>query len=181
MRLTAKDWFDNTSWVGALYLVSAVLAGLLSLNAQQFGRTAAAVGVLVIGGPLALLRAHFRRRIAEDEAQEARLAAAELEAEQNQKRFHSAFTQASIGMAIVSSQGMVLQANRALYALLGYDEAQVLRRAFSELLQPGDAKLLERHVAGVAERREDTFSIELGFLGADKSETWVARHSPRVA
>jgi diguanylate cyclase (GGDEF)-like protein/PAS domain S-box-containing protein len=179
MRLTPKEWFDNTSWVGALYLVSAVLAGLLSLNAQQFGRAAAVVGVLVIGVSLALLRAHFRRRIAEDEAQEARLAAAELEAEQNQKRFHSAFTQASIGMAIVSSQGMVLQANQALYALLGYNEAQVLRRAFSELLQPGDATLLERHVAGVAERREDTFSIELRCLGADKRETWVSLHCSR--
>ena len=179
MRLTLKEWFDNTSWVGALYLVAAVLAGLLSLNAQQFGRAAAAVGVLVIGISLALLRAHFRRRIAEDEAQEARLAAAELEAEQNQKRFHSAFTQASIGMAIVSSQGMVLQANQALYALLGYNEAQVLRRAFSELLQPGDATLLERHVAGVAERREDTFSIELRCLGADKRETWVSLHCSR--
>jgi diguanylate cyclase (GGDEF)-like protein/PAS domain S-box-containing protein len=179
MRLTPKEWFDNTSWVGALYLVAAVLAGLLSLNAQQFGRAAAAVGVLVIGISLALLRAHFRRRIAEDEAQEARLAAAELEAEQNQKRFHSAFTQASIGMAIVSSQGMVLQANQALYALLGYNEAQVLRRAFSELLQSGDATLLERHVAGVAERREDTFSIELRCLGTDKRETWVSLHCSR--
>src|SRR6266404_877450 len=179
MRLTPQEWFDRTSWVGALYLVSAVLAGLLSLNAQQFGRAAAAVGVLVIGVSLALLRAHFRRRIAEDEAQEARLAAAELEAEQNQKRFHSAFTQASIGMAIVSSQGVVLQANQALYALLGYNEAQVLRGAFSELLQPGDATLLERHVAGVAERREDTFSIELRCLGADKRETWVSLHCSR--
>ncbi|TMH01218.1 MAG: EAL domain-containing protein [Betaproteobacteria bacterium] len=178
-RLTPQEWFDRTSWVGALYLVSAVLAGLLSLNAQQFGRSAAAVGVLVIGVSLALLRAHFRRRIAEDEAQEARLAAAELEAEQNQKRFHSAFTQASIGMAIVSSQGVVLQANQALYALLGYNEAQVLRGAFSELLQPGDATLLERHVAGVAERREDTFSIELRCLGADKRETWVSLHCSR--
>ena len=179
MRLTTKDWFDNTSWVGALYLLSAALAGLLSLNAQQFGRAAAAVGVLVIGASLAMLRAHFRQRIAEDEAQEARVTAAELEAEQNQKRFHSAFTQASIGMAIVSFQGTVLQANQALYALLGYDEAQVLRRAFSDLLQPGDAALLDRHVAGVALGREDTFSIELRCLGADKRETWVSLHCAR--
>lgn len=27
LRLTPKDWFDATSWVGALYLASAVLAG----------------------------------------------------------------------------------------------------------------------------------------------------------
>lgn len=126
-----------------------------------------------------MLRAHFRQRIIEDEAQEARVTAAELEAEQNQKRFHSAFTHASIGMAIVSSEGAVLQANQALCALLGYDQSQVLRRAFRDLLQPGDAALLDRHVAGVTERREDTFSIELRCLCADKSETWVSLHCAR--
>ena len=41
VRLTPKEWFDNTSWVGALYLVAAVLAGLLSLNAQQFAKRSA--------------------------------------------------------------------------------------------------------------------------------------------
>ena len=179
MRLTLKDWFDGTSWVGALYLVSGMLAGLLSLNAQQFGRSAAAVGVFVIGVSLALLRAHFRQRIAENEAQEARVAAAELEAEQHQKRFHSAFTHASIGMAIVSSEGAVLQANHALCALLGYNESQVVGRTFRDLLQPGDAALLDRHVSGVAERRDDTFSIELRCLCADQSETWVSLHCAR--
>ena len=179
MRLTPRDWFESTSWVGALYLMSAALAGLLSLNAQQFGRAAAGVGVLVICVSLALLRAHFRQRIVEDAAQEARVAAAQLEAEQNQKRFHSAFTQASIGMAIVSFQGRVLQANQALCALLGYEEARMLRLAFSDLLQPGDAALLDRHVAGVALGREDTFSIELRCLGADQRETWVSLHCAR--
>ncbi|HEY2929375.1 putative bifunctional diguanylate cyclase/phosphodiesterase, partial [Piscinibacter sp.] len=176
MRLTLREWFAGTSWVGTLYLVSAVLAGMLSLNAQLFGRSAAAVGVLVIGVSLALLRAHFRQQIAEHEAQEARVAAAELEAEQNQKRFHSAFTHASIGMAIVSSDGMVLQANQALCALLGYDESQIVRRALRSLLNPSDASLLDRHVAGVVARRADTFSIELRCLGADRRETWVSLH-----
>jgi diguanylate cyclase (GGDEF)-like protein/PAS domain S-box-containing protein len=175
-KLTLVEWFGSTSWVGTLYLVSAVLAGLLSLNAQQFGRSAAVVGVVVIGVSLALLRVHFRRQTAELEVREARAAAAELEAEQNQKRFLAAFTHASIGMAIVSPEGVVLQANQALCALLGYAEAHVLRRQFRELLHPGDAALLERHVGGVVGRRADSFSIELRCLGADACETWVSLH-----
>ena len=176
MRLTLKEWFDGASWVGTLYLVSAILAGLLSLNAQQFGRSAAAVGVLVIGASLALLRAHFRQQIAEHEAQEARVAAAQHDAQQNQQRFHSAFTHASIGMAIVSADGQVLRANDALCELLGYDETHLQRRPFRGLLHPGDAALLERHVASVAARRTETFSIELRCLGADRRETWVSLH-----
>jgi diguanylate cyclase (GGDEF)-like protein/PAS domain S-box-containing protein len=176
VRLTIDEWFGSTSWVGTLYLVSAVVAGLLSLNALQFGRSASVVGVLVIALSLALVRTHFRRQIVEHEAQEARVTAAELEAAQNQKRFHSAFTQASIGMAIVSPDGMVLQFNQALCALLGYDEAQVVRKAFNALLHPSDAALLERHVADVRERCREQFSIELRCVGSDRREIWVSLH-----
>jgi len=176
LRLTLKEWFEGTSWVGTVYLVCAVLAALLSLNAQQFGRTSAAVGVLVIGASLALLRAHFRHQIAEHEAQEARVEAAQQEALQNQQRFHSAFTNASIGMAIVSREGRVVRANAALCTLLGYAEDELQQRAFRGLLHPGDAGLLDRHVAGVAARRTETFSIELRCLGADRRETWVSLH-----
>jgi diguanylate cyclase (GGDEF)-like protein/PAS domain S-box-containing protein len=176
LRLTVTEWFYNTSWVGTLYLVSAIVAGLLSLNALQFGRSASAVGVLVIGLSLALVRTHFRRQIVEHEAQEARVAAAELESAQNQKRFHSAFTQASIGMAIVSAQGTVLQINQALCELLGCDESRVLQQPFARLLHPSDAELLERQVGDVRRRATDNFSIELRCVAADEREIWVSLH-----
>ncbi len=176
LRLTLRGWFSSSSWMGTLHLISAVLAGMLSLNAQQFGRSAVAVGVLVIGFSLALLRAHFRQQINDHAVQEARVTAAEQEAQQNQKRFHSAFTQASIGMAIVSGSGQVLQANQALHMLLGYGEDGLLQRAFSTLLHAGDAGLLERHVAAVLARQNDRFSIELRCVGADQGEIWISLH-----
>jgi diguanylate cyclase (GGDEF)-like protein/PAS domain S-box-containing protein len=176
MRLTVEEWFSSTSWVGTLYLISAIVAGVLSLNAQQFGRSATVVGVLVIALSLALLRTHFRRQIAEHEAQEARVGAAQLEAADNQKRFHSAFTQASIGMAIVSPDGVVLQANQALCALIGCDEPQVIRKPFNALLHRSDAALLDRHVIDVRERRKERFSIELRCVGGDQREIWTSLH-----
>jgi diguanylate cyclase (GGDEF)-like protein/PAS domain S-box-containing protein len=176
LRMSPKEWLANTSWVGTLYLVSSVVAGVLSLNAQQFGRSATAVGVLVIGLSLALLRAHFRQQIIEHEAQEARVAAAELEAEQNQKRFHAAFTHASIGMAIVAADGNVLQVNQSLCELLGCADTKLLRAPFRRLLHPSDAALLDRHVADVVARREETFSIELRCCVDNSLETWVSLH-----
>ncbi len=173
--LGVKTWFAHCSWVGTLQLLSAVLAGLLSLNAQQFGRAAAFTAVAVVGLSLALLRSHFRQQIAEQEAQEARVAAAEQEAQQNQRRFSSAFTQASIGMAIVGRDGCVLQANQALHALLGAG-SPLAGRAFRDLLHAGDAELLDRHVADVLSRRAESFSIELRCVGAARHETWVSLH-----
>ena len=175
-QLSLTDWLGNASWVGTLYLISSVLAGVLSLNAQQFGRSAAAVGVLVIGVSLMLLRAHFRQQIAEHEAQEARVTAAELEAAQNQKRFHAAFTHASIGMAIVSLEGKVLQVNQALCALVGLTEKELLGHTFRGLLHRGDAALLQRHVDSLVARHDEAFSIELRCRGVAHSETWVSLH-----
>jgi len=176
LRLTISEWFGNTSWVGTLYLISSVMAGLLSINAEEFGRSTAAVGMLVIGLSVALVRTHFRRQTVEHEAQEARVAAAELDAAQNQKRFHSAFTQASIGMAIVAADGNVLQVNQALCTLLGHDESQLLRRSFSTLLHSTDAALLERHVADVWSKSRDRFSIDLRCVGRDERDIWVSLH-----
>jgi diguanylate cyclase (GGDEF)-like protein/PAS domain S-box-containing protein len=166
----------DSSWVGTLYLLAAVLAGLLSINAQHFGRSVVVAVVLVLGLSLALLRAHFRQQAAEHEAQEARVRAAQDEAAQNQKRFHSAFTQASIGMAIVAADGCVHQANLALCRLLGYGDGQLPGREFSALLHPGDAVLLRRHAAGVLARKEEAFSIELRCRAADQREIWVSLH-----
>jgi len=177
--LGLAEWLSSMSWMGALLLVSATLAGLLSLNAQQFGHAAVLVGVLAMGLSLALLRAHFHRQSVEHEAQEARVAAAELEASHNQLRFHAAFTQASIGMAIVAADGRVLQVNQALCTLLGYSAEQMQQRSFRSLLHGGDATLLDRHVLGVNERRQDMFSMELRCLDVDRRETWVSLHCAR--
>jgi diguanylate cyclase (GGDEF)-like protein/PAS domain S-box-containing protein len=176
LRLTVADWYGSTSWVGTLYLVSAVLAGAMSLNAQQFGRSAAAVGVLVIGLSLTLLRAHFRQQITKQTAQEARVAAAEFDAAQHQKHFLAAFTHASISMTIVAADGRVLQANQSLCTLLGYAEGDLVQRSFRSLLHAGDAALLQRHVDDVVARRTETFSIELRCRAADHHETWVSLH-----
>lgn len=178
-RGRAPGWWarlQDGTWLGTVYLVASMLGGLLSLNAQQHGRATAAVVVLVMGLSIALLRLHLRHLQAAHEAQEARVAAAEAESAQSQKRFHSAFTQASIGMAIVSADGAVSQANLALERLLGHAEGGLLGRDFATLLHPGDALLLQRHLPAVRERREEALSIELRCRAADRREIWVSLH-----
>ena len=176
LRLSWRDWRNQCSWVATLQLLSATLAAMLALYAEQFGRSSVAVGVLVMGLSLALLRSHFRRQIVEQQAQEARVAAAEQDAQHNQRRFTAAFSRASIGMAIVDADDCVLQANHALHQLLGFESPGLLQRPFRTLLHAGDAELLQRHVADVRARRSEMFSIELRCLGADRREAWVSLH-----
>ena len=174
--LRLRDWFTSMAGVGALYLGASMVAGVLFLNAQQFGRSVIVIAVAVVGCALAMLHAHFRQQLAEHTAQEARVDAAELEALQNHQRFHAAFTHAAIGMAIASPDGAILQVNRALCNLLGCLPESLLGTPFTALLHPGDAALLERHAADVSTRTDESFSIELRCVGRGARETWVSLH-----
>ncbi|OYU76037.1 MAG: hypothetical protein CFE45_31985, partial [Burkholderiales bacterium PBB5] len=175
-RLGPRQLLAQGSWVSAVYLVSALLAGVLSLNAQQHGQGVLAVVVAVCGLSLALLRLHFRQQDADHQAQELRVQAAQSEAAQNQRRFMAAFTRASVGMAIVSASGRVLQANQALARLVELEVGQLAGLAFDRLLHNADAELLRHQVQRVLDRQDESFSIELRCRALTQREVWVLLH-----
>ncbi len=176
LKLGWREWLAHSNWVSAMYLFASMLAGLLSLNAQHYGRMVAAVSVAVIGVSLALLRMHFRQQDQAHAAQEQRVRAAEVESAQNQQRFHAAFTRASIGMVIVSAEGLVLQGNEAIGRLVGLDVQRLAGLPVARLLHPGDAELLQLQVDRVLGGEIETFSIELRCRDAEHREIWVSLH-----
>jgi PAS domain-containing protein len=96
------------------------------------------------------LHYYFRQQEADETVRKGRIDAVEREAELARStcapskpasgRFHSAFTHASIGMALVSVEGHVLQANSALCALVGIDAGQTIeQQRFSDFVDAADA------------------------------------------
>ncbi len=101
-------WLADSSWMAAIYVASALIAGLVHLQAQRFGATTlvvSAVSAIVI---LLLLRLAVQRQEAERQRQEAQLAQAQHEASLNHQRFAAAFSHAAIGMVIVKPDGSIL-------------------------------------------------------------------------
>jgi len=125
------------------------------------------------------MRYTLARHEAERMAQEARIAKAQTEAEQNLLRFSAAFTHAAIGMAIVTPLGAVLQANHAVCALLGRTESAVLEQHFYEIWDSGDATLLRRHADDVITQTQQAFSMELCCRRGDGAAVWLSVHCSR--
>ena len=172
-----RDWYEENAWFGAIYLISAVVAGLLTLNALRYGHWVAPAVAVSIGIGVAMLRSHFAFQAREQAVQDARLAAAEEEAQAQQRRFHAAFTNAAIGMAVVTREGKLLQANQALCSLVGCDAQALHGTDVRALLHSGDVKLLQRQIDTLLAGATDSFSIELRCrtaLGGD--ESWVSLH-----
>ncbi|HEY8707855.1 MAG TPA: EAL domain-containing protein, partial [Burkholderiaceae bacterium] len=184
---TLREMFGNFGWIGITYAGSASIACLLFLTFKQSG-----IGVLMAAAPiiamlLSTLHYFFRQQEADEAVRKGRLDAAEREAELashhmrelevSERRFHSAFTHASIGMALVSFDGRVLQLNSALRTLLALDDDQTIdAQLFSDFVDTQDAAKLNDHLMQLNAQQISSFTIDLRMCHRRGVETWAAVH-----
>jgi PAS domain-containing protein len=138
-------------WVGLVYAGSAAMAMLLYLAYRQGGMVVLVVMLPLLAMLLLVLHFYFRQQEALESMHAVRAAAAEREAalqareadltarhlrelQLSERRFRSAFTHASIGMALIDLDGRLLECNRALERLLGADGSALAGRRFTSLM-----------------------------------------------
>ena len=177
-RVSLRHWLENYSWHGAIYLVSAAVAGAVAMNIHYFGTTMAVVAGVLALILLGLVNVSIKAHEKELDRHDAQLDSAQREAEHNQRRFTAAFTHAAIGMAIVRSDGRVHQVNRALCELLGRQDNELVGDRFESLLHAADVVLFRRHAL---ETTANSGSIELRCCAGDGGEIWVSLHCSRFA
>jgi diguanylate cyclase (GGDEF)-like protein/PAS domain S-box-containing protein len=184
--LLTSDIFALFGWVGFAYAGSAAVASLLFLVYLQSG-----IGVLMAMVPaLAMMLATLHYFFRQQEAAEAvRMAGAEAaerekelaqrhvrELEASERRFHSAFTHASIGMALLAFDGRILQANPALRMLLGREEDVLVQMCFQDVVVASDRSDLERQLGLANDHEFEGFALELRCAHAQGQPVWVAAH-----
>jgi PAS domain S-box-containing protein len=191
--LRLADALGAFRWVGLAYAGSALVSTLLYIVYQQAG-----FGVFLVTLPLLamlLLVLHFYYR--QQEAQEAmRLALAEIaereakmqsreaetatrhgrELQLSERRFHGAFTYASIGMALLDLDGRVIQSNEALGRLLGRGSDQLEGALFAGLVHAEDAGSLASRLATAHGVDFEDFDLALRVLQAEGRHRWVRVH-----
>jgi PAS domain S-box-containing protein len=95
----------------------------------------------------------------------------------SEERFRGVFDNAPVGMAVVRPDGLVLEVNRILASMLGYQEHEVVGIKVWDVLHPDDVArtraLVEATLAGV----RDGFSIESRHLHRDGRAVWTQLHA----
>jgi diguanylate cyclase (GGDEF)-like protein/PAS domain S-box-containing protein len=152
-------WLKNLSWIAIAYVCSAAIAALLYEVALKYG-----VVVLVAAIPIIvmfLMSAHFifdrSKAVEETQAKLLEMAKREstiaiehaVELKISEERFHSAFTNAAIGMTLVDQSGNILQVNQAACRLFGYEERELVGSALRALLPTEDVTLLLKDIAAL--------------------------------
>ena len=186
-RFVLRDFVSSFGSIGIAHCGSALVAALLFLTVQNSGISVLLGALPVIAMLLTTVHYFLRQQEADDAVRKGRIEAAEREAEQSalhlaalrdsEKRFHSAFTHASIGMALVAFDGRMLQANAALASLLGEGRGDALVGApFGDHVLAEDLPLLDSELVRIHANKTDTFALEVRCMRRVGGQIWVALH-----
>ena len=195
-RLHLSDLVSAFGWVGGANAGAAAFAALLFLTQQSLG-SGVLLAVIPIGA-LLLSTLHLlsrqqeadeamRRAAAQALEREAELVAIQAEQREahlaaqhvmqlqvSERRFHRAFTHASIGMALVAFDGGIRQANPALGHLLGCPDDALAGRRFGDFVCAADLRRLDQSLAQVAQGERLSVEIEVGCLRTDGTPVWAS-------
>lgn len=166
-------------WLWLAYSANAAVAAILYITYRQAGMVVVITAAPVIAILLTTGHYFFRRKEAEQAIVAARASEAELarqhvgELEASERRFHSAFTQASIGMALVSFDGRIRQSNAALKTLLGLSTGQTHRLDFNHFVSADGQSTLANLIATIAGDSQQRFAAELR-CRYGREDIWIA-------
>jgi PAS domain S-box-containing protein len=92
---------------------------------------------------------------------------------ESEERFHQAFENAAIGMALVSLDGHWLQVNRSLCEMLGYSEQELLATTFQAVTHPDDLEIGLNYLQQMISGEIDSCQIEKRYLHKLGHIVWV--------
>ena len=159
-------WARDFAWLGLASLTGASISGLLFASFQQFGLPVLLVSVPVIAMFLSTLHSYFQRKESDQRHVE--------ELKESESRFHSAFTHAAIGMALVSTEGRFIQANKSFCDMLGRSLPELLASQLPTLVNPDDLGALQGPVERLVKGELGSVHTEVRGMHRDGSDVWMS-------
>lgn len=91
----------------------------------------------------------------------------------SEELFRLAFNDAAIGMALVAPDGRWLKVNRALCEIVGYSEADLLKKTFQEITHPDDLEADLDCVAQMLGGKIRTYQMEKRYFHSTGYVVWI--------
>ena len=194
-RTRLTDFVGVFGWVGGASAVAAAIAALLFITQRLAGFGVMLTTLPIVGLLLTTLHFFSRQQEAEQSARNAAERALKREAEltaelakqhqaetaaqhlrelgTSERRFQSAFTHASIGMALVSTDGTIHLANPALHTLLGCTDNELTDHRIGNFMSVADARELASSMTLIAYGADSAQAVEMCCRRADGAEVWA--------
>ena len=164
--IAPRRWLREMGWMGLAYVAGASIASVLYFSFDHFGLPALLIAVPLIVMFISSLHFYFQHKESGERHVE--------ELKESESRFHSAFTHAAIGMALVSTDGKFIQANRAFCEMLGRNSSELLSAKLTELVNAEDVSALQAPVDKLKKGDLATVHTEIRGLHRDGSDVWMS-------
>jgi len=99
---------------------------------------------------------------------------ARLRLQESEAFFRLTFSQAAVGIALLSREGRFLRVNRKLSDIVGYSEIELLQRFFHQVTYPDDLLEDRAIMASLAAGEIGDFQRETRYVRKDGRPVWVA-------
>ncbi len=99
----------------------------------------------------------------------------------NNETFRSAFDYSGIGMALISPEGNILDANNAVCNFTGYSKSELLKLNFLDLTHPDDNKTDQSLLHKMLIKVINHYSIEKRYISKSKKIQWGLHTVSKVA
>ncbi len=103
-----------------------------------------------------------------------------VEMKESEERFRSAFSNAPIGIGLISTEGKWLQANESLCKIFGFAEKEILSKTLHEVVHPRDILHFLTQIGYVIQGKEKTFQAELRYFDHEGKEVWTQTSISRL-
>ncbi|HUL96192.1 MAG TPA: EAL domain-containing protein [Usitatibacter sp.] len=163
---TPRKWLVDMAWIGLAYVTGASISSVLFIAFQQFGLLALMVSAPLIAMFLSTLHFYYQHKEADQRHME------ELKA--SESRFHSAFSHAAIGMALVTTEGRFTQANKAFSDMLGRNPAELLATRLQDVVNSADLDALMGPINKLVKAELPSVHMEIRARHRDGSDVWIA-------
>jgi diguanylate cyclase (GGDEF)-like protein/PAS domain S-box-containing protein len=167
-----EDWLPFGLAVAYVVAEHGVLGAISPHSVYNHGGNAWAWagihGLFVLGSVAACV---VTWRLNED--MRARMGDARDEARETAKRFRFAFESGVAGMAILTPDGKYTRVNRALCAMTGYEEHELVGRDFRSITHPDDVGIGSEQHRSLLAGEVDVYEDEKRYVHRDGHDVWV--------
>ncbi len=167
-----ETWREYYVWMFVPFLASGSVA-LVAANAVQTSGFYAFLVILPIIGIIYFSYFSQQGKIQAITEQASQAKRHLLEMTESEARFRSAFNNAPIAIALMSSEGKWLQANDSLCQTFGCSEEEFLSKTLHGVVHPEDLGAFLKHIDYVLHGERQSLQTEVRFLNDIGEELWT--------
>lgn len=167
-----ETWREYYVWMFVPFLASGSVA-LVAANAVQTSGFYAFLVILPIIGIIYFSYFSQQGKIQAITEQASQAKRHLLEMTESEARFRSAFNNAPIAIALMSSEGKWLQANDSLCHTFGCSEEEFLSKTLHSVVHPEDLGAFLKHIDYVLHGERQSLQTEVRFLNDKGEDLWT--------